>query len=1134
MTETAVKPEAVALTAQPRAQLNRKYVPGDGWEARVPRILSWFCYGISAVSLVTALIPVTRAPLSWLRLSLDLIFVGVPPNLAWAVLMVILASALGKRKRAAWGLLVALEVFEVAVLLIAWFFFPSAYPSVLTPLFIDLSVLGMLFLSRREFFAISQRGNGWRAILTFLVGMAVTITLGAVLISIFADDALRPERVSYAASQFLGVLGQDQGFQQGLEPPREITFILSVLAAATFIATAYVFFRPRRKDLLLSGEDEVEIRTLLREYGDRDSLGYFATRRDKSAVWAPSGKAVVTYRVVFGVSLASADPVGDPEAWPAAIEMWLEEAHHQGWAPAVMGASLEGAQAYHRAGLGATELGDEAIIYFRDFQLDGRHMRVVRQAVNRIERAGYTAKVRRHSEIPDDEMEAIIADADGWRDTDNERGFSMALGRLGDQLDGRCVLVEAFDGEGNREAMISFSPWGDKGVSLDLMRRARDSENGVMEFMVASLVAAGPRIGADRLSLNFAVMRAIFAEGEQIGAGPILRLTRGLLVFASRWFQLESLYRSNEKYNPVWVPRFLMFENTGDLPRVAVASGIAEGFVVLPSFREWLKRRRNPDLSPLKEACANAPVALYAAEEDRLRQIESARAAAAAADPFAGLPDQEKIRRTKLADMREHGIDPYSTSFTRTKTNKQVRDEFGHLGPDEHTGQTVSIAGRVMLNRVTGKLVFASVRDWTGDLQVMISLNDSGESYLSEWKEYVDLGDVVGVTGEVITSKRGELSVMAHEFVVTSKCLVPLPDKHKGLNDPEARVRQRYVDLIVNQDSRDMLAMRSEMVRAIREQLWSHDFLEVETPMLQRVHGGANARPFLTHINAYDMRLYLRIAPELFLKRLLVGGVENVFEINRSFRNEGADATHNPEFTSMEMYSVYGTYDTMRVLTRKLIIAAATAVHGSPKVLRPVAGPYDGSKGYEEVDISGEWPVITVHDAISEACGEPITVDTDAAVLRRIMDKAGIPNDPDWTTGKMTEELYEHFCESRTTMPVFYKDFPTESSPLTRKKPGEPRLAERWDLVAWGAELGTAYSELTDPLDQRDRLTLQSLLAAAGDPEAMEVDEDFLRALEYGMPPAGGQGMGIDRLFMMLTGRNIRDSLLFPLTRPEA
>jgi lysyl-tRNA synthetase class 2 len=325
-----------------------------------------------------------------------------------------------------------------------------------------------------------------------------------------------------------------------------------------------------------------------------------------------------------------------------------------------------------------------------------------------------------------------------------------------------------------------------------------------------------------------------------------------------------------------------------------------------------------------------------------------------------------------------------------------------------------------------------------------------------------------------------------------------------------------------------MVALRSTAIRALRESLWRREFLEVDTPMLQTVHGGANARPFITHINAYDMRLYLRIAPELFLKRLLVGGVEKIFEVNRNFRNEGADASHNPEFSSLEIYDAYGSYETMRVLTRDLILEIATAVYGEPIARRPLA---DG--GYEEVDLSPEWPTMTVHEGVSHAVGEEVTVDTPLEVLRAHGARLEIPMDPSWDASQAVLELYENLCEAKTTFPTFYLDFPTEVSPLTRKMPSEPRLAEKWDLVGWGAELGTAYTELIDPLDQRDRLVAQSLLAAAGDVEAMEVDEDFLRALEYGMPPAGGQGMGVERVIMMLTGQNIRDTMLFPLVKPE-
>lgn len=503
-------------------------------------------------------------------------------------------------------------------------------------------------------------------------------------------------------------------------------------------------------------------------------------------------------------------------------------------------------------------------------------------------------------------------------------------------------------------------------------------------------------------------------------------------------------------------------------------------------------------------------------------------------DVAGEMPEQERFRRKKLDEMRAAGFDPYTTTFTPNRSIASIQGEFADLDPDSRTGVQVKIAGRAMLNRVTGKLVFAQLQDWSGTMQVMISLAEAGEETLNNWKNFVDLGDHVGVSGEVATSKRGELSIMAESFVVTSKCLVPLPDKHHGLNDPEARVRQRYVDLIVNKDSRSMLAQRAQMVRTIREYLWGLDFEEVETPMLQRIHGGANARPFETHINAYDMGLYLRIAPELYLKRLLVGGAERIFEINRNFRNEGADSTHNPEFTSIEIYEAYGDYDKMRVLTQDLIQAAAVAVHGEQVVWRPLDPESDDEDArYEVVDISGDWPVVPVFTAISQALGEQVTPHTSLAELKRFAAKAEIKLDPKWDAGQVALELYEQLVEDQTTTPVFYTDFPTSVSPLVRQRLDEPLLAARWDLVAWGAEIGTGYTELTDPIEQRDRLTAQSLLAAAGDDEAMELDGDFLRALEYAMPPAGGQGMGIDRLIMMLTGKNIRETVLFPLTKPD-
>jgi lysyl-tRNA synthetase class 2 len=358
-----------------------------------------------------------------------------------------------------------------------------------------------------------------------------------------------------------------------------------------------------------------------------------------------------------------------------------------------------------------------------------------------------------------------------------------------------------------------------------------------------------------------------------------------------------------------------------------------------------------------------------------------------------------------------------------------------------------------------------------------------------------------------------------------------LPNKWNGLTDPEARLRSRYVDLAVNNESRQLMTARSSVLRSVRETLFAKGFIEVETPILQQIHGGAAARPFVTHINAYDMDLFLRIAPELYLKRLCVGGVERVFELGRAFRNEGVDFSHNPEFTLLEAYQAHADYRVWIDGCRELIQNAAEAANGAPTVMRPRADGVDAR--LEPVDISGTWPVKTVHDAVSEALGEHVDTTTSLAALRKLSDAVHIPYRDHWDAGAVVLELYEHLVEGQTEQPTFYIDFPTSVSPLTRPHRSQPGVAERWDLVAWGVELGTAYSELTDPVEQRRRLQEQSLLAAGGDPEAMELDEDFLQAMEYAMPPTGGLGVGIDRVVMLITGRSIRETLPFPLAKPH-
>ncbi len=492
-------------------------------------------------------------------------------------------------------------------------------------------------------------------------------------------------------------------------------------------------------------------------------------------------------------------------------------------------------------------------------------------------------------------------------------------------------------------------------------------------------------------------------------------------------------------------------------------------------------------------------------------------------ETFDELPEQMRVRREKLDRLRERGS-TLPGDLPRTATIAEVRRKHPDLEPGTETGDKVGVTGRVMLVRNTGKLCFATIRDGSGDLQVMLSLAKVGQEQLDFWKREVDLGDHIGVEGEVITSRRGELSVMADRFAITSKCLRPLPEKHAGLTDPEARVRQRYVDLIVNDEARKMARLRSATVRAVRDFWHGEGYLEVETPMLQPIHGGATARPFMTHINAYDMDLYLRIAIELYLKRLVVGGIDKVFEINRNFRNEGADSTHNPEFTMLEAYGTYLDYNDMADLTQRMYQKAVVAALGTTVVV------HDGV----EIDLGlAQWPRITLYGSVSEALGEEITPHTPIEDVRKFADARDISWDPKWGQGKLVQELFEELIEHTLVQPTFVMDYPVETSPLTRQHREEPLLTEKWDLIGFGTELGTAYSELVDPIEQRRRLTEQSLLAAGGDPEAMQLDEDFLRALEYAMPPTGGMGAGIDRMIMAFTGKGIRETILFPLVKPE-
>lgn len=1088
------------------------------WTARVLWVLAIICA-------VTALNPPLARLLEHVLQRIDLFVIALKPNLANAAFYGLLASVVSARKRVGWwvligwlGISILLNVgvsvsvaFWVTGLthrearMIQW----QGYLGCVVPALL----LVLLIFARGAFTAKVHQRAVASALIVLVLGLIPATLVAWVLIRLAPG---RVETVNYFGWALDRVTGGWLNIGEQLvrptnaaygflvfadDAPEFVEFVGGLLGSMVLAVAFLTLFRSQTRAAVLLPADEVKVRNLLAEFGGQDSLSYFATRRDKLVIFAANGRAAISYRVQGGVTLASGDPLGDRESWPQAIEVWKSEAALYGWPLAVMGASEEGAIAYNRAGLGAIALGDEAILVPKSFDLSSHELKSVRAAVTRAENTGITVSVRRHRSLTNEEMAAALRVADEWRDTDEERGFSMALGRLGDPNDGECVLVLAFGSDEEPLGVLSLSPWGPDGASLDLMRRNPQAPNGTMELMIAELMRQSGDLRITKISLNFAVFRSAFEQGARIGAGPILRLWRRLLLFFSHWWQLEALYRSNVKYNPEWLPRFLCFSDVRNLTRISVASAMAEGYVNVPfsRFRE-------------REAEASKPIPLLAGVKSILN------GAKLPASNVSQRPQQQAVRFAKLARLQATGIDPYPMAIKPSATIAQFckREE----------GATGSLAGRLLLLRDHGGVIFARLRDWTGEIQLILERDAVGAQLLEEFSSRLDLGDLIQVDGALAHSRSGELSLAVSSWRLTAKCLRPLPDKFRGLTDPEARVRNRSVDLAINTETRLLTKARSAAVRSLRESLHRRGFLEVETPILQQVHGGANARPFTTHINAYDLDLYLRIAPELYLKRLCVGGIEKVFEIGRTFRNEGADWKHNPEFTILEAYEAHSDYNRMLDTCRELIQEAAQAAHGEQIALRPNA-----SGQLEPFDISGRWPIKTLHDAVSEALGEEITIETSLSELRTLCDRRGIDHRPDWDCGEVVCRMYEHLVEAQTLAPTFYKDFPVSVSPLTKSHRSTPGLTERWDLVAWGVELGTAYSELTDPIEQRKRLMQQSLRAAGGDPEAMEVDEDFLAALEYGMPPTGGLGVGVDRVVMLLTGRGIRETLPFPLAK---
>ena len=497
--------------------------------------------------------------------------------------------------------------------------------------------------------------------------------------------------------------------------------------------------------------------------------------------------------------------------------------------------------------------------------------------------------------------------------------------------------------------------------------------------------------------------------------------------------------------------------------------------------------------------------------------------------------EQKAVRLAKrerlIAERTDAAGGAYPVAVPITDTIPALRAQYGELEAGAETGVTAAVAGRIVFSRNTGKLCFATLQAGDGSrIQAMVSLAGVGEESLQQWKDLVDLGDHVFVSGEVISSRRGELSIMVSDWQIAAKAILPLPNMYSELSE-ESRMRSRYLDLIVRDQARETVRSRAKVNASLRQTFADRGYIEVETPMLQVQHGGASARPFVTRSNAFDTELYLRIAPELFLKRAVVGGLDRVFEINRNFRNEGADSTHSPEFAMLESYEAYSDYNGIADLTQDLVQNAAVAVAGSTTVTWA-----DGT----EYDLGGRWDRISMYDSLNEAVERwwtetaplsRISPDTSVEELIALAALADIEEPPLATHGKLVEELWEHFVKGDLVRPTFVMDFPLDTSPLVREHRSIPGVVEKWDLYVRGFELATGYSELVDPVIQRERFVEQAKLAACGDLEAMTIDEEFLRAMEHGMPPMGGMGMGIDRLLMAITGLGIRETILFPLVK---
>ena len=1097
----------------------------SSWRQLVPAWMGWI-YTIAALFCLV-MIPFRYAVGHHIgRFTyLVLTVLGVPSTatLGTAVLLAFLALLCFSRKRIGAIALIALHTLHALLSLVALIFsVPNPDVTLAVYLFLGFRLLlstffvAILFASARSFWGKINAQSAWKALVILISGQLLVFGIGFAMARVIAPRSWASSPLAIWVYSRMSGLRLHRGlaihFMFAHQPGfRALSFFIMVLSGLVMMIAANRFILGQRAKARTRSED-LALRSLLIKWGKADSLSYYATRDNRAVIFSADGQAVVSYGVALGVALAAGDPIGDPSSWENAVQRWKSYCYRQGWIPAVISASAQGARIYRNQGLRVRKMGDEAIISPERFERNSSAGRALLAAQRRVARAGVEIEIRRQGELSPAQLREVAMVAELFR-RGNERGFSMSLDRMFAPQESDQLIVTARGKDGQLQCLLTFVPWGQRAVSLNLMRRAESAVNGVVEAMVLTLLQQGSEKGIERFSLNFAMFREIFVEGEAVDATINDRVKRALFVKASRFWQLESLYESNARYNPKWLPRYFCFSSDPLVPLSLIAAGMLEGFV------------------PAPQASVRGEPFDWEVDSQYLSELEAMRSDYTAAKLQVKLSEQQRSRRAKAEKLSAAGIESFPAGFDLGIPLSQAKARLD-AGEGEAAIRTL---GRIVARRNHGGVVFWDLYYQGCYLQVVVERRNLTPEQFAHLR-LLDLGDLIVVSGRCGASRNGTPSLIAENWTLAAKALRPIPHPAARL-DIATRTRERTMTLLNDAAAMRRLQARSRALSAVRKELIERGYLEVETPMLQAVQGGANARPFVTHSNAYQVNMFLRIAPELYLKRLAIAGMGAIFEMGRSFRNEGADATHNPEFTSLEVYKAGSDYREMMTLTRELYQAAARAIHGKEIALRPI-NPEDAGAGssdaeFEEVDISGDWRVISVFEAVSQAVGTTVTPDTGEEELRSLCAQHHLTPPPGANCGTLLGTLYDELVEARTVKPTFYCDFPVESSPLTRRHRTDPRLAERWDLVAFGMELGTAYSELTDPRDQRERFTQQSLAAAAGDSEAMSLDEDFLNCLELGMTPLGGLGLGMDRMAMMLLGCDIRQVLAFPFVKPR-